>query len=285
MRHLRKYTRFYVLLFLAFTACLIWYAVFREDRGGVLSVSFLDIGQGDAIFIDAPNGNQVLIDGGLGVGVLRALGKAMPFYDRSIDMVVATHPDQDHIGGLSSVISKYGVPVYVDPGIPNDTPVFEALTRAIEKYKPEKITARRGMRFVLDKGVFLDVLFPDRDVSEVETNTGSIVARLHYGDTSFLLTGDSPQSIEHYLVSIDGPKLKSDVLKAGHHGSKTSSSEYFLSAISPAFAVISAGKNNRYGHPHKEVIDALTRTGASILSTYEKGTVSFSSNGRAVKIK
>src|SRR3989344_6757927 len=218
MRHVRKYIRFYVLLFLAFTACLIWYAVFREDRGGVLSVSFLDIGQGDAIFIDAPNGNQVLIDGGSGAGVLRALGKAMPFYDRSIDMVVATHPDQDHIGGLAEVFKRFDVLAYMDPAIPNDTGAFVALQSAVEAENIEhKVVARRGMKIILSKSAYIEVLFPDRDVSGVSnTNDGSIVAKLVYGNTEVMLTGDSPEKIEKYLASIDGLHLKSDILKLGH---------------------------------------------------------------------
>ena len=129
----------------------------------------------------------------------------------------------------------------------------------------------------------IDILFPDRDTDEWETNTASIVAKLVYGNNSFLLTGDSPTAIENYLSMIDGRNLKSDVLKAGHHGSRTSTSESFANLVSPEYAVISAGKNNQYGHPHKEVLDILEKIKSVILKTYENGTISFSSDGEAVR--
>ena len=130
--------------------------------------------------------------------------------------------------------------------------------------------------------MYLNILFPDRDNEDWETNTASIVTKLTYGDTSFLLTGDSPIAIEKYLSMIDGKNLKSDVLKAGHHGSRTSTSESFASLVSPEYAVISAGKDNRYGHPHKEVLDILEKIKATILKTYELGTISFSSDGEKI---
>src|SRR3989344_5060951 len=168
-----------------------------------LAVSFLNIGQGDAIFIESPTGVQMLIDGGPPDGsVLRELGKAMPFFDRTIDAVVETHPDQDHIGGLPDVFERYKVKTFLEPGIPNDTGATRALARAAEEEQNvTRVLARSGMRLMLGGGAYADILFPDRDVSGVETNTGSIVMRIVYGDTSFILTGDSPQAIEKYLSS------------------------------------------------------------------------------------
>ena len=131
-------------------------------------------------------------------------------------------------------------------------------------------------------GAFLDILFPDRDVPGLETNTASIVAKLTYGATSFLFTGDSPKSIEGYLAALEGPGLDSDVLKVGHHGSKTSTSDELLGLVSPSYAVISAGAGNRYGHPHAAVLDALSRFGVERLGTYERGTIIFKSNGTDV---
>ena len=140
------------------------------------------------------------------------------------------------------------------------------------------------MRVVLDgkNGVFLEILFPDRDVSGLTTNNGSIVAKLIYGNTSFLLTGDSPKAVESYLVSLDGQSLRSDVLKVGHHGSKTSTGEIFLGYVSPEYAVISSGKNNKYGHPHKETTDALEKFNVSYWKTATAGTVVFRSDGEKV---
>ena len=142
--------------------------------------------------------------------------------------------------------------------------------------------ARRGQTFDLGDGVKLMVLFPDTDPTEFESNTASIVTRLVYGDTAFMLTGDSPKSIEEYLVLVEGEHLQSDVLKAGHHGSRTSTSELFLAEVDPDYAVISAGKDNSYGHPHVEVTDALFNYGVETFSTADSGHVVFWSDGKTV---
>ena len=285
MKNLKKNILPYTLLLILLFTATIWYAVFAESRNGILTVAFLDVGQGDSIFIEAPSGNQVLIDGGSGSGVLRELSKVMPFYDRSIDIVIATHPDKDHIGGLPDVLENYKVGIFLEPGITSDTGVYRALEEIISEKDIRKILARRGMKLILGGGVELIILFPDRDVAGLESNTASIVAQLVYGDTEFLLTGDSPKSIEKYLVSILGKDLESDVLKVGHHGSKTSSDISFIGIVSPQYAVISAGKDNRYGHPHEEVINILKQFEAEVISTYEQGTVIFKSDGRTVFLK
>ncbi|MEK7150287.1 MAG: ComEC/Rec2 family competence protein [Patescibacteria group bacterium] len=281
MKSSNKFKLYFLLGFLVVNV-LIWHTVVTEDRRGVLKVSFLDIGQGDAIFIEAPNGNQVLIDGGSNKAVLKELGKVMPFYDRTIEAVIATHPDKDHIGGLIEVLKNYRTDFVMEPGVSSDTGAFQELEKTIKEKNLPKILARRGMSLSLGEGVYLNILFPDRDNEDWETNTASIVTKLTYGDTSFLLTGDSPIAIEKYLSMIDGKNLKSDVLKAGHHGSRTSTSESFASLVSPEYAVISAGKDNRYGHPHKEVLDILEKIKATILKTYELGTISFSSDGEKI---
>jgi competence protein ComEC len=139
------------------------------------------------------------------------------------------------------------------------------------------------MRIILGDGAYADVLFPDRDVSAVETNTASIIMRVVYGETSFMLTGDSPQSIERYLTSsIYRTSLRSDVLKVGHHGSRTSSAEAFVHAVSPRYAVFSRGCDNAYGHPHREVVERFARLGIETRDTCEDGTVVFRSDGSAV---
>jgi len=276
------------VLLLTLINFFVWYAVFAEDREVELTIAFLNVGQGDAIFIDSPMGNQVLIDGGGPDGkVLRSLSRVMPFYDRSIDMVIATHPDQDHIGGLAEVFKRFDVLAYMDPAIPNDTGAFVALQSAVEAENIEhKVVARRGMKIILSKSAYLEVLFPDRDVSGVSnTNDGSIVAKLVYGNTEVMLTGDSPEKIEKYLASIDGLHLKSDILKLGHHGSKTSSSGEFLSVVDPELAIISAGKDNRYGHPHQEVLDRLEGLKIKSLRTFEEGTIVFVTDGQVIQRK
>jgi len=253
----------------------IWSAVFAVEKNGIMIVAFLDVGQGDAIFIEAPNGNQVLLDGGSNKKVLQGLSSIMPFYDRSIDMIIASHPDQDHIGGLPEVLKRYKVDTAMEPGVKHDTAVYENLTTIIKNKKIKHVLARRGQQIFLDENIFIEILFPNMDVTDWDTNDASIIARLVYGDISFMLTGDSPQRIERYIVSLDGESLESTVLKLGHHGSKTSSSEEFVGYVNPEFAIVSAGSENRYGHPHKDVIDIVTEFDIPIFSTIESGTIVF----------
>ena len=251
---------------------------------GVLTVAFLDVGQGDAVYIEAPNGNQVLIDSGRSKAVLRELNKVMPFYDRSIDVLLATHPDQDHIGGFPDILKRYDVDFFLESGRESDSAVYEEVLQLTVVDDIKKIQARRGMVVMLDDDVHLNILFPDRDVRDVESNTASVITQLVYGETEFMLTGDSPKTIEEYLVMLDGENLESDVLKAGHHGSKTSSAEAFVGFVSPKYSVISAGKDNKYGHPHKDVIDVLNQFGSAILSTGDSGIIVFESDGENVFI-
>ncbi|MEK7652721.1 MAG: ComEC/Rec2 family competence protein [Patescibacteria group bacterium] len=283
-KSIQKYLKFIILLLLILVNFFIWSTVFAQENQDKLKIVFIDVGQGDAIFIETPNGNQILIDGGPDKKVLRELSKVMPFFDRSIDIVIATHPDQDHTGGLSAIFDGYEISKFIEPGVISDTDTYKFLKDLVKKEKSEQILARRGMVLNLDNGVYLKILFPDRDVSGIDTNDASIIAQLVYGDIEFLFTGDSPQKIEEYLVSTDGEKLNSDVLKVGHHGSKTSSSKSFIGFVSPEYAVISVGADNKYGHPNKEVIDLLNEFGIKILRTSENGTIIFETDGESLNL-
>jgi len=275
-----------VVLILFALAIGIWYAVISEDRGGKLTVSFLNVGQGDAIFIDAPSGRQALIDGGRGRVVLRELARASPWWDRSIDVVVATHPDLDHIGGLPDVLARYRVGLVMRSSVLDegsaDSAAFDAAADAEAKQGAALLVAKRGQIIDLGGGASMEVLYPDRDVSGVETNAGSIVARLVYGETAFMLTGDAPQAIEEYLALLDGKELHSNVLKAGHHGSKTSSSPLFLGYVAPEYAVFSRGCDNKYGHPAQETVERFAQFGIPAFDTCKDGTVTFVSDGQTV---
>lgn len=275
----------FLVFFLAAINILVFLSVNLFEKPE-LRVAFLDVGQGDAILITSPTGAQMLIDGGKDRSVLRELSKQMNPLDRTIEVVVETHPDADHIGGLPYVLQHYHVGAYISPGVKNDTNQTLALVDAVKKEPGMKaVYARRGMQIDLGGEAYADVLFPDRDISGIETNTGSVVMRLVYGNTEFMLTGDSPETIENYLVSLDGNTLQSDVLKAGHHGSRTSSGEAFLEAVNPSVVVISAGKKNSYGHPHEEVVERVEKKGAKIFSTLGEGAVVVSSDGTKLRVQ
>ena len=279
MNAVKRFKGLIIVSLFLFINIFIWSAVFANERGKVLAVAFLDVGQGDSVFIEAPNGNQMLIDGGSNSAVLRELSKVMSFQDRSIDVVVATHPDKDHIAGLIDVFERYEVGTYLDPGVRHDTEEYKTLLDFVSKEGITPTYARRGMKVILDEGVFAEILFPDRDVSNVETNLGSIVMRVVYGETEIMLTGDAPKSIEKYLVSLDGKDLESDVLKAGHHGSKTSNAESFVGFVNPIYAIVSAGKDNRYGHPHQETMGIFEKFDIKTINTADAGTIILESNG------
>lgn len=253
----------------------------QDNEEGLLTVAFLDVGQGDAIFVRSPTGVELLIDAGPDASVLRELPLLMELTDRSLDAVLLTHEDKDHVGGMPDIFKRYDVDTFIRTENQGDSE--EA--RSVDVYAGkdlEIIYARRGMVFDLGGGVALEILFPAGDPRELESNTSSIVARLVYGETEFMLTGDSPASIEAYLVGADKAGLQSDVLKAGHHGSKTSTSPAFVEAVAPSYAVISAGRDNRYGHPHMEVVARLEEAGVQIVNTAEVGAIVFRSDGRLI---
>ncbi len=284
---MKKYIPSIILSIICIATIAVWITIVRAEHD-VLTIAFLDIGQGDSIYIETPRGVQALIDGGSDAHVLSALGGVMPWYDRSLDLVLATHPDKDHAGGLSSVIDRYDVSYVAWNGAQHDTRAYQNFLDAAKEEEgrgARRILARRGQRFVLEEDVFLDILFPNRDPNGWETNDGSIITMLTFGEKRFLLTGDAPEGVEKYLVGVDGETLRADVLKLGHHGSKTSSAPEFLSAVLPEYAIVSAGKNNSYGHPHEEALSAAKNVGSVILSTISEGTIIFTTDGDSIHVK
>ena len=276
-----KNLKYYFLGALFLGAFFVWYAVLTETRSG-LKVTFLDVGQGDAVFIEAPNGNQILIDGGPNKAVLRELAKQTPFYDRSIDGIILTHPHLDHYGGFVDVLDNYKINFEMDSS--NDNPEskgFDLYIKKLEEEKAKRIFAKRGMRVNLDKGIYLDVLLPVINKEGLSAHDEMVTTRLVYGNNSFLLTGDMEDNLENFLLSL-GDNLKSDVLKVGHHGSLTSTSESFLGWVKPSLAIISVGKNNKYGHPKKEILDRLVKFEIPTLRTDEKGTIVIKSDGEKI---
>lgn len=260
---------------------LLWLAPLPDG----LAVTFFNVGQGDSILIEGPTGAQLLVDGGPGSAVVRELGERLPFWDRTLDAVVATHPDQDHIGGLPEVLARYEVGHVIEPGVGNTTKVWETFVDAVEREPAGHTVARAGQRIDLGGGAYADILYPTGDVSKVkDTNAASVVLRVVYGDTSFMLTGDLPSRGEQELFFTHGYGLDSDVLKAGHHGSKTSSLPDFVESVSPEYVVISRGCDNRYGHPAPTVVAYFKSLQKNILDTCEDGTVTFVSDGTTLRL-
>ena len=283
-------------------ALLSWVAVFANAKNSELEVRFFDVGQGDAIFIELPDGRQILIDGGPDSKVVEKLNSAMPFWDREIDIIIATHADADHITGLVPVLAHYDADLIIWNGIEANTEIFKEWKEAVAEEGAEVLIAEYGTRINFSEIAFFEILWPplrssssppssaDRRTSEgrgagqapPEINTSqndfSIVIRFVYGEDSFLFTGDIERQSEYEVVQ-KNLNIESDILKIAHHGSKTSSSELFLEKVNPKIAIISVGKNNSYGHPYQAVLGRLEKYGIFIRRTDNEGDIIVSSNG------
>lgn len=271
--HAKKHGLFLSVLALLFITSFIFYLDWQRAHRG-LTIAMLNVGQGDAIFIESPTGTQVLIDGGPPKKIMSELSRRMPFFDRKIDAMIITNPDADHIAGFLDVLKFYKVGQVFEAGTFNESKTYQNLKNTIQGKNIPSTLAKAGMRLDLGGGVFIDILFPDRDVSTWTTNDGSIVARLSYGEHSMMLTGDATKETEKIvLTDYPGSFLDSDMLKVGHHGSRTSTSEEFLKAVTPEIALISDGKGNSYGHPHKETLDGLAQFKVQVFRTDLLGTI------------
>lgn len=276
----KDYIKIFFLVFLTISLIFIYSNVFSLHNGK-LRVVFMDIGQGDSILIKSPSGNKIIVDGGPGSNILNSLSKNLSFWDRDIDMIVVTNPDKDHFEGFIPVLDSYKVALFLKPETEaNDNVIYRELLSVVSDKKVDTIVASSGQKIDIGGGAFIEIIFPDRKgLKDLSHNDGSLVFRLVYGKTSILFTGDSTEKIEKFLLENYPNKLKSDILKVAHHGSKTSSSKNFIKEVSPKWAVISAGKMNSFGHPHKEVLDTLSSLNIDILGTYDKGDILFESNG------
>ncbi len=277
---------FLALGFLAFATALAYLALFRlSDLSGKMLLAVLDIGQGDAILASIGPRTQILFDGGpSGGGILRRLGQEMPFFDRTLELVVATHADADHVGGLIEVFSRYKVKYVLVGDFPKNTATHREFLDKVNNSGAVVLRPRAGQRIRIGSGAALEIIGPPEAFEVGESNESSIVARLRFGRTAALLTGDAPLSEEAAILA-SGAQVRADVLKIAHHGSHTSTGESFLDAVQPQFAAISVGKKNRYGHPAEEVLDRLVERGIQILRTDFAGTVEFFSDGQSFAVK
>lgn len=253
-----------------------------------LSISFLDVGQGDAILIQQGS-QQVLIDGGPSPQAISLeLGRQMPFWDRTIELVILTHPDQDHLAGLIEVLKRYRVEKVLDPNLDSGTPLYEEWQRLVTEKELERITALAGQQIALGEAT-LTVLHPAeallKDTDEDIDNNG-VVLCLKDGNVSFMLAADIRREAELHLITRRAA-LKSTVLKVAHHGSDTSTSQEFLSAVDPQIAVLSVGADNKFGHPGDEVVDRLeNKLGrGNIYRTDHHGTIQFTTDGEKLWVR
>jgi len=269
---------------LLIAAVLVWIAVLSTPGGG-LEVSFLDVGQGDSILVCTPAGQQVLIDGGPDPeAVCRELGERMPFWDRSLDVVVLTHADDDHLLGLVEVLGRYDVGLVVESGCEKGTSSYREWRRLLDGDGVRILEAAAGQQLDLGDGLTMEILHPQPELmtgTESDVNNNSVVLRLIWREVSFLLTGDVFDEAERRILQ-NGYALRSTVLKVAHHGSATSSCPEFLSAVSPQVAVISVGENT-FGHPDSGTLDRLS--GIDVYRTDERGTITFSTDGERLWVE
>lgn len=266
-------------MFVLMCGCLLAVGIPTGHPADAVVISFLNIGQGDAIFVETP-ATRALIDAGPDESVLDELSVTMPLLGRHIHLVLASHSDADHIGGFPGVLTRYDYSVFAATGAPKTTAIrgeIDAMTASSTKWN-----LAAGDRVMLDpyNNVFADVLWPPATAvaaAESDDNELSLVLRLHYGSSSVLLTGDAGIPTEKELIRCFGTSLASTILKVGHHGSDSSTSPDFVTTVSPAAAVISAGEGNKYSHPHQSVIDTLSQVlnPKNVYITKDEGRVTF----------
>ncbi len=246
---------------------------------GTLKVHFIDVGQADSILIQSPTGASILIDGGNNddgtavVNYLKSQGV------KELSAMVATHPHEDHIGGLDTVINSIKTNQVYMPNATANTQTFEAFVAAVKASGAKRIQTKSGVNLDVDglSGVFLAPISSEFD----DTNDYSAVLKITHGETSFLMTGDAESVSEGEMLRSD-QNLKATVLKVGHHGSGTSTTTSFLKAVSPKFAVISVGSGNNYGHPHPDALTRLSNEGIPVFRTDQSGTIIATSDGTTV---
>ncbi len=273
-----------VILFLVFCNIFVWKHVSDFIGNPYLNVIFFTVGQGDAIFIQTPQKHQILIDGGPDSAILGKMSKRMPFWDRSIDLIILTHPEADHLAGLIEILKYYKVDYILWTGVVRDTSEFKEWQKLIGKEGAEIIIAQANQKIRVGE-ILLNILSPLENMEGkklADSNDTSIVSQLIFNNNSFLFTGDISGPMEERLAD-EKVNLDSDVLKVSHHGSKYSTFDKFLEAVTPKIAIIQVGKNN-YGHPTEETINRLKKFISGILRTDKNGDIEIMSDGGNLKI-
>ncbi len=271
---------------LALAAAVAWLAL-RGLPDGRLHVYFLDVGQGDAALIQTPDGRQILVDGGPSpIALLNELAAVLPFWDRSLDLIVLTHPDGDHLTGLIPLFDRYRVSQVLDTTLSDTSSWAEAWRTVLARDQISRTIAVRGMRIPLGQAQ-LTVLHPGPQPlrgTAADDNNNAIVLRLDHGQISLLLTGDAESEAEADMLRAGLP-LQADLIKVGHHGSQGATSAAFLAAVKPRVAIISVGAKNRFGHPHPAVLARLAAVQAEIFRTDRHGRIEVISDGRQLEVR
>lgn len=273
-----KLLRFFVLLLVFFAINYLSSREFSEEVEGKLGVYVFDVGQADSIFI-TNNDYNMLIDAGNNDDGDLIVSKLQSYGIEKIDYLVGTHPHEDHIGGMDDIINNFEIGEIFMPDIVNSTDFYLDVLEAVDNKSLVVETPDVDDSFYLGDAK-VDVLYLDNN--EKELNDCSIVLKVTFGKNKFLFMGDASFEVEDKILF---KKIKADVLKVGHHGSNTSSSEDFLNAVKPDYAVISVGEDNKYNHPGKGAIDRLEEVGADIYRTDKNGDIKFISDGKEILIE
>jgi len=264
----------FVIIGLSFLAIGIWSVSFRLPDSK-LHVKVLSVGQGDSIFIRTPSGYKILVDGGPDDKVLPLLGEELPFYDKSLDLVVATHPQADHIGGLVDVVKRYNVKNIWTSYSESQTQVYSQWRQVLGENNLKTTSVFAGDKMIFPDGLELSVVWPRGKSSYTDSNTTAVVIQIDYKEFEGLLSSDADQQVQPYESGVSDIEF----LKVPHHGSKTALKKEYLAKLSPQISVISAGEKNRYGHPNKLLLDMLQNAGTKVFRTDQQGSVEIVSDG------
>lgn len=246
-----------------------------------ISVTYLNVGQGDSELIQV-NGINMLIDAGTNMGANNLIKDLKNRGIETIDIAIATHPHEDHIGGMDEVLENFCVKSFYAPKVSHTTKTYENMLKAVKDKGLKIKQIKEGTNIDLGKGTKIQVYSPVKSKYE-ELNNYSPVMKVSYGQNSFMFTGDAENLVEKEVLN-EGKDLKADVLKLGHHGSYSSTSEEFLKAVNPSIAIVSCAKDNKYGHPHKETMSKLKKEGIEVYETFKDGDITIYSNGKKISV-
>lgn len=281
------YVYTYALIALCFLSIFVLHDVYAQKKySDYLQIVALDVGQGSSMYVRTQNNIELLADTGPSAKILRSWQQYRGIFDRAVDYVIISHMDSDHMAMLPRIISEYNVANLVITNDESDNGLYEEAIRQIQKSNTRIIFPIPQTRQYLDRDVHIEYLWPySKEVSSLSNNDASIVFRLVHKDISVLFAGDITKTIEKRLVEMYGGVLQSDVLFVSHHGSKTSSHIDFLRTVSPRYAVIQSGEDNRYGHPHTSVLDNLKQLGIVVLRNDQLGNIHFISDGEHLLVQ